>query len=210
MTIVRAFRPSSDQPAPFALEQTVDQIVRSARSRREKISDRLRRASETFTDDRGARYFRQTLGGAARALRDDVDKFTRNVIAQRLNTLVIMAGIEFLRRLGTDVGYTKELDIDVDRWIAEDDAAFSDNMGPVQNAIMSVRGTFVRKNKTAAAARARLASRVWTSARASASVRAELTRACRRPAPDTPRLLLTVGEGRTVDDVAWLDAVVPE
>ena len=139
-----------------------------------------------------------------------MDKFTRNVIAQRLNTLVITAGIELLRQISADSAYTKELDVDIDRWIAEDDAFFSDTMGPLENAVMSVRGTFVRKNRTAAAHRARLASRVWTSVRASASVRAELTRVRRTVASDPPRLLLTVGEGRTVDEVAWLDAVPPE
>ena len=147
---------------------------------------------------------------AAKALQDDLDKFTRNLIAQRLNTLVITAGIELLRQISTDAAYTKELDVDVDRWIAEDDASFSISMDWLKTAIMSVRGTFVRKNRTAATHRARLASRVWTSVRASASVRAELTRVRRTVASDPPRLLLTVGERRTVDEVAWLDAVVPE
>jgi hypothetical protein len=43
-----------------------------------------------------------------------------------------------------------------------------------------------------------------------AFVRAEPTRVRRTLVSDPPRLLLTVGKGRTVDEVALFDAEVPE
>ena len=36
-----------------------------------------------------------------------MEKFVRNIVAERINTLVISAAVELLRRLGKDAAYTK-------------------------------------------------------------------------------------------------------
>lgn len=205
--IVRAVSASISEPSGSRLEYsaTVDQIVRLARSRREKISDRVQRAAKTFMPNRGAHYFGRTLGMAERSLRDDLDRFSRNVIAQRLNTLVMIAAIGLLRQVSEDNAYTNQLDVDVDRWIAADDSTLRDCFGALEDAIMSVGGTFVRKKKTEAAARARLASQVWIGSRTNSLLRNEMMRVHQTEDASSPQLLLTVAEGCVVEDAAWLD-----
>ncbi len=205
--IVRAVSASGSEPSGSRLEYsaTADQIIRLARSRREKISDRVHRAAKTFVPNRGARYFGRTLGMAERALREDLDRFTRNVIAQRLNTRVMIAAIALLRQVSEDTAYTNQLDVDLDRWIAEDESTLPACFEPLEDAIMSVCGTFVRKNKTEAAARTRLASQVWIGSRTVSLLRNEVTRVHRTEDVSSPQLLLIVAEGCSVEKAVWLD-----
>lgn len=181
-----------------------DGILQAARQRREKLISRLQRDGEKFTPDQKARWFGRKRKTVERELTAYVEKYLRNMVAFRLNAILMAAATEFLRRLGERPEYTQSIDRDLREHAIRDDDDLAKHLERIKWAVMSVKSIF-HSRASDAKSRNQIAARVWAGVRVAAPLRYELDRIQSWSSNPTPRLLLSVGEDSKVTSVAWID-----
>lgn len=141
----------------------VSSIIRDARGRREELRKRIQTHAETFTQDRGARYFdlARTLGKSADFLKRDIESFGAHIDALRQNSVLLSAGVAVHGHLGAGQARVEADLADLRHYMTEDDKLLTLAGEKLRHSVMSVRGTITRRPKTEARARADVASTFW-------------------------------------------------